>query len=875
MYRILLSSALLIFGAALTAGGVWLALLGGSVFYIALGAAIVASAALLLARQPAGLALYGLVLLVTLVWSIAEIGFDWWALAPRGALLVVLGLLALLPPMSRGLRGGAGAARGILGIALFVCGAAALYAVATPSNDLSGAFSSERMASSAEIAVDGVADGDWAAYGRTSYGRRYSPLNQITPANVGALEVAWRYETGQIRGDKDPTETTYEVTPLVVDDTMYVCTPFSTVIALDPVTGKEKWKFDPGLKQPPKQTQQHMTCRGVTYFDGAAHPYQPPAAQPLGAGSGVAGPEAAEGSGDGSAQETAATAPQPAPAPAQAAPILTAAEAKAQSVAEVTTEAAGVHQNVVIGAAAEGAPNPRVPRDAPGRPNLSPECAKRIFAPTADGRLISLSAETGEICPGFGGPDGTVNLWANMPNVTPGSFYATSPPVVTDRLIIVGGAVNDNASTTSPSGVIRAYDVWTGELVWNFDSKNPEATRPIPEGETYSENAPNSWSVSSYDPELGLIYIPMGNESPDQFGGDRGDETERFSSSVLALRADTGRIAWVYQTVHHDLWDMDVPAQPVLVDLTIGGVRVPALAQATKQGEIYVLDRRTGKPLLPVKEEPAPQGAVDGDFTAPTQPVSTISFNPKPLREADMWGATPLDQLACRIRFRQLRYEGRYTPPSEQGTIVYPGNFGAFNWGSVAVDPEREILFGMPVHMAFTSKMIERKAPDKRLVTADGDAVFNENFGARYASEMGPFLSPLGLPCQQPPWGYVAGVDLRTGQTVYEHVNGTVEDLSPLPLPFKMGVPGIGGPIVTKGGVAFLSGTLDYYVRGYDLRTGEEIWRSRLPAGGQATPSTYLGRDGRQYLVVVAGGHGSTGAKAGDSIIAYALSKQG
>jgi quinoprotein glucose dehydrogenase len=544
-----------------------------------------------------------------------------------------------------------------------------------------------------------------------------------------------------------------------------------------------------------------------------------------------------------------------------------------KSVAEVTTRAAPVPQNIVTGAVQPDAPTVVVEREEPpASVTLGEDCMDRLFFSTSDGRLISISAATGEICPGFGGSDGTVNLWSNMPNVTPGSFYSTSPPVITeDDLVIVGGAVNDNVATTSPAGVIRAYDVYTGALVWNFDSKDPGATEPIPNGETYTQNAPNSWSVASYDPEFGLVYLPMGNESPDQFGGNRGENSERFSASIVALEASTGEVAWVFQTVHHDIWDYDMPAQPSLIDLTIDGEAVPALVAPTKQGDIFVLNRETGEPVLPVREEPVPQGAVAGDFTAPTQPRSAISFRPEPLSESDMWGATPIDQLYCRIRFHQLRYEGDYTPPSVEGSIIYPGNFGTFNWGAVAVDPNRDIMFGMPVYLAFTVKLIPRPDEMKRVVTEEGDPVFNENFGAPYAAEMGPFYSPLQLPCQQPPWGYVAGVDLTTGEKVYQHVNGTVRDLSPLPLPFEMGVPGIGGPIITAGGVAFLSGTLDYYVRGYDLRTGQEIWRERLPAGGQATPSTYRGADGRQYLVVTAGGHGSTGTKAGDSIIAYAL----
>ncbi len=738
--------------------------------------------------------------------------------------------------------------------ALGLSAIAGVYSMFQNPHDQSGAFSGDQMTATKNVETK-VPDGEWHAYGRTAAGRRYSPLDQITPDNVDKLKVAWTYHTGDVRGPDDPGEATYEVTPLMIHDTVYVCTPHNLVIALDAVTGKQKWKFDPHLKQTSKQTTQHLTCRGVTYFDGSAIAVQPPNEQPANTAAAQTGRQEATAQPPASDNDEALV---------------------DKSAGEVTTQAAGVPQNVVTGQAKKGAPNPEVDRkDTIGGASISADCVKRLFAPTSDGRLISISAKNGKICPGFGGDDGTINLWANMPNITPGSIYSTSPPVVTDRLVIVGGTVNDNVATTSPSGVIRAYDANTGELAWNFDARNPDAAQPIANGQTYSENAPNSWSVSSYDPDLRLIYLPMGNESPDQYGAGRSESVEKYSSSILALHADTGKVAWVYQTVHHDLWDMDVPAQPSLVDLTIDGQKVPALVAPTKQGEIYVLNRETGVPVLPVTEEPAPTGAVQGDFTAPTQPVSAISFNPPKLTESDMWGVTPLDQLACRIAFRRHNYQGRYTPPTEKGSIIYPGNFGAFNWGAVAVDPNRQIMFGMPVYLAFTSKLVPRPDEYARVVTKDGDAVFNENFGAPYAAKMRPFTSPLGLPCQQPPWGYVAGVDLTTGKTIYKHVNGTVRDLSPIPLPFKMGVPGIGGPIVTKGGLAILSGTLDYYVRAYDLKTGKEIWRDRLPAGGQATPSTYRGSDGRQYLIVVAGGHGSTGTKAGDSIIAYALAKSG
>lgn len=497
-------------------------------------------------------------------------------------------------------------------------------------------------------------------------------------------------------------------------------------------------------------------------------------------------------------------------------------------------------------------------------------CAARILLPTSDARLIALDALKGTLCPDFG-QGGTVDLWANMPTQKKGYYYSTSPPVVARGLVIVGGAVNDNYAMEAPSGVIRAYDVRSGKLVWNWDSGNPERTTPLGEGELYTANSPNSWSVASADENLGLLYVPLGNRTPDQLGMGRSAAVERFSSSIVALDLGTGQVRWVRQTVHHDLWDMDVPAQPALLDITTATGPVPALVGPTKQGDIYVLDRRTGDPIIPVREVPAPGGAIPEDFTSPTQPSSDLSFSPAPLRESDMWGATLFDQLACRIQFRSLRYEGRYTPPSLQGTLVYPGNFGVFNWGSVAVDPVKQIMFGMPTYLAFTSKLVpsDQISPDQKANA--GEAGLNLNIGGPYGVIMQPFTSPLGLPCQAPPWGYVAGVDLRTGQIAWRHKNGTVRDAGPFPLPpLKLGVPGIGGPIVTAGGVAFLGASIDDFLRAYDVATGRMLWQQRLPAGGQSTPMTYTA-GGRQFVVHVAGGHGSIGTKSGDYVIAYTL----
>lgn len=782
---IFLSALLGLTGLVFLAGGGWLSLVGGSFYYLLAGLGFLGNSALVYRRNAWAFWAFAVLILATLSWAVSEVGFDWWQLVPRGNLVVVFGLILILPWVARRYQPSAqdvvfkSGYFALVG-SLITSGVVALFALVATPHDIIGDLPTRNE--SARI-IQGASK-DWVAYGGTDAGDRYSTLDQITPQNVNQLKRAWIFHTGDIRRKDEPAETTYEVTPLKIDDTLYLCTPHDLVFALDAETGREKWRYDPKIQPPPIQTTQHLTCRGVTYFDGA-------------------------------------------------------------STASI----------------------------APSNPFDATDCIKRIFLPTVDGRLIALNAENGTLCRRFGA-DGAVDLWQNMPNFALGSYYSTSPPVVAKDLVIVGGAVNDNVSTHETSGVIRAFNVRTGTLVWNWDSGNPNETKPIASGATYLENSPNSWSVSSYDPELGLLFVPMGNQPPDQFGGQRDQYVEKYSSSVVALNAETGAVAWVFQTTHHDLWDMDVPAQPSLINLKIHGETVPALIVTTKQGELFVLDRRTGKPLLPVTEVDVPQGAAEGDVTAPTQPVSLISFNPPVLTERSMWGVSPFDQLACRLKFHRLRYRGRYTPPSTHGSIIYPGAFGVFNWGGIAVDTERQIIFAMPVRMAFVATLVPRKDDRSRLVTRETEAPFNENFGSRYAVKMSPFLSPLGNPCQAPPWGLVAGVDIAAGRVTYEHVNGTVRDLSWFPMPFKLGVPGIGGPIVTRGGLAFLSGTLDYFLRAYDVTSGKQLWESRLPAGGQATPMTYWSNvSGRQFVLTVAGGHGSLGTKSGDAIIAYALPK--
>ncbi|MBY5356948.1 glucose/quinate/shikimate family membrane-bound PQQ-dependent dehydrogenase [Rhizobium leguminosarum] len=778
MAIVITSIFFIIIGLTLGGGGLWLVTLGGSVFYLFAGLMFLITAGLLLVRKAVALWVYAVLVVAALAWAIWEVGFDWWQLGPRGGMIILLGLWLLTPWIRRplGLRSPTGITYAAnpwpLAVPVILAILVALYSMTSDPHDLAGELPKDTVAANPAFGGS-VPDGEWHQYGRTPFGQRYSPLDQITAENVSTLKEAWRYQTGDIKRPDDVGETTYQVTPLKVKDTLYLCTPHNWAIALDAKTGKEKWKYDANSGMNPDR--QHQTCRGVTYYAD--------------------------------------------------------------------------------------------PTVAAGQP-----CAERVYLPTSDARLIALDAADGKVCTSFA-DQGVLHLETGMRYNPAGYYYSTSPPVAVAGKIIIGGAVNDNYSTEEQSGVIRAFDINTGALVWNWDSGNPDVTTPITGDQTYTTNSPNSWSVFSVDEALGMVYIPLGNQVPDQIGINRSDNVEKFSSSIVALDIATGQLRWVRQTVHHDLWDMDVPAQPALIDLTKqDGTVIPALVGPTKQGDIYVLDRRSGEPIIPVKEIPAPDGAVSGDHTSPTQPISDLTFSPEPLQEKDMWGVSLFDQMACRIDFHRYNYEGRYTPPSLKGTIVYPGNFGTFNWGSVAVDPERQIMFGMPTYLAFTSRLVPAAdIPPRGQDEKGSEQGLNRNDGAPYGVFMGPFLGLLKIPCQAPPWGYVAGVDLRTGKIAYMHKNGTVRDMTPLPLPFKVGVPGIGGPMLTKGGVAFLGAAVDNYLRAYDVTNGRELWQGRLPAGGQATPMTYTTDDNKQYVVMVAGGHGSVGTKAGDYVIAYTL----
>ena len=510
-------------------------------------------------------------------------------------------------------------------------------------------------------------------------------------------------------------------------------------------------------------------------------------------------------------------------------------------------------------------------------------CAERIVTATTDARMIAVDKNTGQACSDFG-DEGQISLLAGMGEVKPYYYFVTSPPTLASGVLVVGGWVADNQETNEPSGVVRAYDPRTGELAWAWDMGREGDTSLPPQGETYTRGTPNVWSLTAADDELGLVYVPTGNATPDYFGGHRTEIMDKYASSIVAIDAKTGLTRWHFQTTHHDIWDYDVPSQPTLVDINLDGALRKAVIVPTKRGEVFLLDRVTGESLTEVSERPVPQTDLPNERSSATQPFSTgmPSFAHPRIREQDLIGITPFDQMACRTAFHQLRYEGPMTPPSVQGTLLYPGPAGGMNWGSVAVDEQRQLLVVNNLHLPWQVKMIPREediARNEAQDTRRGYGIGGPQRGTPFAARVELFGSPFLLPCLKPPYGEIAVVDLTTQQVVWRRGFGFM----------NIGLPYSAGSFVTAGGLIFNAGVMDSRLRAISVDDGKLLWSTGLERSSGGTPMSYVSpRTGKQYVLVLepaAGGReqleeshqmdeaGEKEAPAGGKVIAYALAE--
>ena len=640
---------------------------------------------------------------------------------------------------------------------------------------------------------------EWGAWGSDQGGQRYASAAQITPANVGALQVAWTYRTGAVPRPGGAPALAFEVTPLKIGNRLYGCTPHNVLFALDAVSGTEVWRYDPRTND---KGLAFANCRGVAYADLGAR---------------------------------------------------------------------GLMANALAGHAGVAKP-----------------CLHRLYTGTIDARLLAVDADTGKPCEDFG-QNGGIDMRANIGPHERAYFYYTSAPTVSGKVVVIGSYGLDGQKLRQPSGVIRAYDLKTGAPAWAFDPAHPDHTAPLKPGQIYEPGTPNSWSVSSTDEKLGLIYVPLGVATPDYYGGERSPAADKFGNAILALDSKTGALRWFFQTVHHDIWDYDVASQPVLTDVPVNGVNIPALISISKTGETFILDRRNGQPISPIVERPVPQHFAPGEHGSPTQPFSpdTPNFAGGLLSEGQMWGLTPFDQLWCRIAFRSLRYDGRYTPPSLGGSIQYPGFAGGVNWGSFSVDPVRGLLIVNSNRLPTKSRLITpaealargmQPAGGGRKTSPEAVRAGVPQLGARYAVLNGVLMSPLAVPCIQPPIGQITAVDLKTRKLRWQRPIGTADRMGPLglashlPLPF--GLPTVGGSITTAGGVTFIAATPDKRIHAFETSTGRFLWQADLPANANANPMSYVGADGRQYVVVAAGGSAALASNEGNVLVAFALPKR-
>ena len=811
---IVLALVMVLFGLPIMAGGVWLLVLGGSFYYAIAGFGLLASAYFLFRHSIAGVWIYLATFAFTLIWALWESGLNGWAQVPRlVAPTVILVLVLLAIPALRGRLGvprGAYAAAAVGFIALGTSAMAltsvrettlvaqetlttpAIEVPVTPAGAEALPFTGEPTGSPFEglaqyaVLETGV---DWPAYGGDHKATRYSPLNQITPDNVGELEQIWEFRTGDLPENDEPFGN--QNTPVKIGDRLYLCSALNKISALNAATGTEFWTYDP--QTPVDAIGYNASCRGLVYFE-----------------------------------DTTAT---------------------------------------------------------PGE-----LCATRVVNLTHDARMIALDTETGQLCPDFGN-GGIVNLMEGIGDSAPGFYAPTSPPTLVRDVLVVGSQVSDGQTREAPSGVIRGFNAVTGQLDWAWDMGRPGETGLPGEGEVYTPGTPNMWTIASGDDELGLVYMPMGNSAVDYWGGDRSDQENEFSTAIVALDVETGKVRWSYQTVHYDVWDYDLGGQGTLVDFPTVDGPVPAIVMPSKQAQFYILNRATGEPLVTIEERPAPTGGVEPERLSPTQPYVTDFPNLiKPvLAEKDMWGATPLDQLWCRIQFRQAAYDGVYTPPTvDRPWIQFPGYNGGVDWGGVAIDPVKNIMITNYNNMPNYNQLVPREEVDALGILPLNDPNYDSSAGSGSHGSLSPqALTPYGirvnagwrvpftgLLCKEPPYGGIAAIDLNTREMLWDRPFGSARKNGPfgIPtmLPIDIGTPNNGGGFVTASGLFFIAAATDDILRAVDIETGEEVWQVELPAGGQATPMTYEA-GGRQIVVINAGGHDFMETPIGDYFIAYAL----
>lgn len=617
-------------------------------------------------------------------------------------------------------------------------------------------------------------------------GRQYVSADEITPENVSQLKPLWSYHTGDVSEGKGNTKskTSFEVTPILVNGAMVFCTPYNRVVSLDPLTGVERWTFDPEIDLTASYANR-LVCRGVsTWVDSTIDP-------------------------------------------------------KAQS---------------------------------------DETCATTIFMATNDSKLIALDADSGQLCESFG-DGGVVDTSKGRGKARyHGEYQHTSPPTIIGDKVIIGGSVSDGAGTDAPSGVVRAYDTRSGKLLWGQDLAPPnfDYTKGGVSSDGFALATPNVWAPMIADKTSNLVFAPTGNPLPDYYR-EGAPDMGFYGSSLVALNANTGDIAWHYQFVHRDFWDFDTPAQPTLFELEKDGEKIPAVAQGTKMGFIFILDRRTGKPVFPVEEKPVPQNPNFPELKlSATQPIPLLpkSVAQNDLIPSDAFGLSPWDRSACEEEFSNLRYEGMYTPVSTDWTLMYTGNAGGINWGGLAIDESRQLLVVNATNLAFKVKLIAREQFDQVRRDNPGHEI-SEQGGTDYGMWRQAILSPLGIPCNPTPWGTLTGIDLKTGEHLWQKSLGTTRDIAPVPLAMNTGTPNFGGPLMTASGVTFIGAALDHYLRAFDSNTGDELWKGRLPAAGTATPMSYRVKqdDGThpQIIVIAAGGHGGSPTSLSDTLVAFSL----